>query len=328
MELINCIICKDSKGEKPFLFVKDANEVFAGTFRLVRCSRCGLVYLNPRIVDVEQRLYSEDYYINSRGALRFFVKFFDLIFQIIKTYRITKFKYKGIILDVGCGEGEFLKQMLRLGWKCYGIDPSNTACRFISKNLRPSISNQDLSACEFSNAQFDVVTFWHSLEHIDNPILNLNIVHNIIKDDGILFIAIPNMDSLEFKITRRRWFHLEAPRHLYHYTPATITSLLSKCGFEVTKIDHGAFEYNIFSFSQSLINTLDISTNSFYRFLKHGKLKTLKQKHRSIAQLFSIVLGIFLNVVLFVPSVLFSFIAGILKHGATIYVYARKKAGK
>lgn len=326
MESTNCLICENSKEEKPFLFAKDANDVFADTFRLVRCARCGLIYLNPRIKDPKQNLYLEDYYINLKGALRFFIKIFDLIFQRIRTYRITKFKSRGIILDVGCGEGEFLKQMLRLGWESYGIDPSSTACSFISKDLKPNILNQDLSTCEFSDSFFDVVTFWHSLEHIANPVSDLKKTHRIIKDDGFLFIAIPNIDSLEFKITKQKWFHLDAPRHLYHYAPKTITALLEKCGFDVLRITHGAFEYNVFTFTQSVINTIDINMDSFYRFLKHGSLK--KAKHYTLSELYSIVIGILLNFILFLPSIFFAYFSAVFKQGATIYVYAQKKINK
>lgn len=323
MEFIDCLLC-GNKEEKPFLYGKDINFSASRTFQLVKCGNCGLVYMNPRINAADgYDLYAADYYIDLKGCLKYFVKLLNLIFYKIRVSRIKRFKDRGTILDVGCGTGEFLTQIQKQGWQCYGLEPSSAACKIINDDLRFNILKQPLCACEFADAYFDIITFWHSLEHIADPVSALKKIHKMIKKDGLLFIAVPNIDSLEFKISKKRWFHLDLPHHLYYYSPKSLNTLLEHCGFEVLNINHYAFEYNIFSFSQSLINIVDTNFNAFYRFLKHGRLN--KAKYYTLTELYSIALGILLNIILFIPSLSCTYFAAIFKQSAVIYAYARKK---
>lgn len=112
-----------------------------------------------------------------------------------------------ILLDVGCGTGEFLKS-LPLSIKATGIDLNPT---IIQNKL---IIQDDFLKHSF-NTKYDIITFWHSLEHFSNPQIIINKSISLLNKHGKIFITLPNTNSLAFKISQNTWFHLDPPRHLF-----------------------------------------------------------------------------------------------------------------
>jgi len=82
----------------------------------------------------------------------------------------------------------------------------------------------------------DVITMYHVLEHLHNPREALSKAYQLLKSGGLLVVAVPNLDSLQARIFRQRWYHLDAPRHLYHFTPRTLEMLLHEAGFKIVEI--------------------------------------------------------------------------------------------
>ncbi|HKV37761.1 MAG TPA: class I SAM-dependent methyltransferase, partial [Blastocatellia bacterium] len=89
----------------------------------------------------------------------------------------------------------------------------------------------DLSSAAFPDEFFDVVMLWHVLEHLVDPMAVVRETRRILKSDGVLALEVPNAACASFKLFRECWYSLDSPRHLSHFTPATLYRLLGECGF-------------------------------------------------------------------------------------------------
>jgi len=183
--------------------------------------------------------YQEDYYrewINNQAAPRL-----SLWKKRVKT--ITRYKASGRILDVGCGIGTFLDVARTAGLDVYGTEVSGFAIRYIRETYAIDVSKGLFESLEFPKKHFDVITFWHSLEHVADPASNLTHARTLLKDDGILVVACPNIDNyimyFLYRLVKGRSLPLFSPdakeQHLYHFSETTIKQLAQKCGFSVKK---------------------------------------------------------------------------------------------
>lgn len=89
---------------------------------------------------------------------------------------------------------------------------------------------------ELRPGSFDVVTMWHSLEHVHRPLAILREAYRLLVPGGKLIIATPNIESLPFRVFGRSWFGLDLPRHLTHFTPRTLTAMLQTAGFRTEPV--------------------------------------------------------------------------------------------
>ena len=137
----------------------------------------------------------------------------------------------GRLLDVGCGEGEFVAEMAALGWDAHGIDPSVDAIAAArARGVRATVGSlADLSADE---SPYDAMTFRLVFEHLPDPVEALETCHRSLTPDGVLWIAAPNLDSDASRRFGDAWIFLEPPRHAVLYTARSLEALLRRCGFE------------------------------------------------------------------------------------------------
>ena len=251
-----------------------------------------------------EKFYNESYYAyNYYGLLnRYFLKL-----------RADKIPKRHAILDIGCGEGSFLEEMKKRGFECYGLETSKAGIAASKK--KGIVVYEDI---EKINKKFDVITMWHVLEHIPNPADYLNSIKKLLKKEGELLIAVPNFDSWQSKMGKDVWFHLVLPRHVFQYTPETITDLFNINNFKVTKIDHFSLEYNPFGFMQTLLNLIHRKhINLFYNIIRRSAFK------------FDISILAFVLIPLLAPlSLLLSIIEAIFEKGGTIIVYAKNNNRK
>jgi len=165
------------------------------------------------------------------------------------------------ILEVGCSTGRLLLRIHR----DYGV-PLENLCgveidRQAAERARSagvgSVSESGLDETSFSR-QFDRIVFWHALEHLHRINEALDRARELLKPGGQLVIAVPNLQSDDARRYGPNWIALDAPRHLYHFTPETLGKLLEKHGFSV--FDLGTWIpdtlYNVW-FSEKLDRTIN-----------------------------------------------------------------------
>lgn len=208
-------------------------------FAVVRCAGCGLSYTNPRPNERNiARFYPPEYGPHRRGGAHRRVRrarpFWARVFGrpcaerrgVLPWHRGT-----GRLLDFGCGTGSFLKTMADRNWDVTGVDSSAGAVQAVRERhgLRALVGT--LPHADLRPGSFDVVTMWHSLEHIHRPLAVLREAYRLLVPGGRLIVATPNIESLPYRLFGRSWYGLDLPRHLTHFAPGTLTDMLRTAGF-------------------------------------------------------------------------------------------------
>lgn len=318
MEYIKCVLCGKDEVE-PLYKAKDPVHISNELYSAVRCNNCSIVFLNPRPTKDEiQKFYHLGYYGEKSFYFKTIFRWIISFLYILRVKKIEVFKKGGKVLDIGCGDGKFLAELQKRKWEVYGVDFSEAASKLVNKKLNIFIK-KELQECQFPNDYFDLVTLWHVFEHIPNPHELLSEIKRIIKKDGVLLLALPNIESLEAKISKRKWFHLDLPRHLYHYSPLTIRKILEKTGFQIIKITHFTLEYNL-CLIQSMINIICPEVNFLYNLVK----KNIKYKLSLGIYLYSLFISFFVLIFLSIPLIIISYLFSLLKRGGTIEVYCKR----
>ena len=240
MPLAACPCCGEST-RKPYVRTRDFHYGLAGEFSTMRCSGCGLVFMDPMpsVADLAT-LYPEDYYSfqppRLQPAWRRFVKRWLGLQRY--TY-VPHFAKPGRMLDLGCGSGEYLLEMKDRGWEVYGSELS-TAAAEAGRRSGLDIRSGELRAAGFPDAYFDFVRLNHSLEHIPNPLDVLPEVRRVLKPGGRLFIGVPNVDGLWARLFGRYWWYLTLPVHAFQYSPSNLTRLLERTGFRTLEVRYNS----------------------------------------------------------------------------------------
>lgn len=151
---------------------------------------------------------------------------------------IALFNYKdalpfiagGRALDVGCGNGSFIRHMNTLGWRCEGVEFNPTAVR-VCRKAGLKVFHGELKEAGFPDACFDLVTARQLIEHLPDPAAFVKEVARILKPGGRFVIITPNNLSLGKKLFGKWWFANEVPRHLILFNADSLSMLLEKHGF-------------------------------------------------------------------------------------------------
>jgi len=199
--------------------------------QLVRCNRCGLRYLTPRLKsDLIITGYSDgtdEAFVSQNAAReRTFAKSLDLI----EKYR----PHKGRILDIGTAGGAFLGVASQRGWDVLGCEPNRWMAEWGSKHYGIEIRSGTIFDLNLRDTSFDVVTLWDVLEHTPDPHTVLMECSRILKPGGLLIVNYPDIDSLVARLMGRKWVFLLSV-HLYYFTPGTIRRMLERAGFKVQR---------------------------------------------------------------------------------------------
>jgi SAM-dependent methyltransferase len=146
-----------------------------------------------------------------------------------------EFRTPGRFLDLGCGSGEIVDRMQRLGWDSYGVE-INAPAASLGRSRGLQISTGSLQEANLGAEQFDYVRASHSFEHVTCPHETLDEIHRLLKPGGRLLLAVPNVDGLPARLFRRYWWHLCPPVHPFEYSAETLKRLLEQHGFQVTRV--------------------------------------------------------------------------------------------
>jgi len=232
----SCPVCSATDFEH-YLTSKDFTTT-QESFHLVKCKTCDFVLTNPR-PDGNSigRYYQSEKYISHTGGGKVII---DKAYLLARRFTlrwkhelIIASKPTGSILDYGCGTGEFLHYMQERKWTVSGLEPTEVARQKASELLRQPISK---SASEIGEQKFNVITLWHVLEHIHDLNETIRQLKKLLTEDGTLFIAVPNHESLDTKKYGAYWAAYDVPRHLWHFSKKTMKQLMSNHGLAVTDV--------------------------------------------------------------------------------------------
>ena len=243
------------------------------SYRLVRCAGCGVGRLDPMPDDARlAQAYDADYY--GQPSRKFVGPIARGVawFQAGRARSVAPHLADGArILDVGCGNGGFLALMNWLGYDVTGTEWTETSARRVDSKLGLKVHAGELLNLQLPDRSFDAITLWHVFEHLRDPFATLREIRRLLADDGQLFLSLPNFESWQAKMFGAAWFHLDPPRHLYHFGPRSLSRLLGQTGFRVEHISTFSMEQNPYGFMQSSLNALGLPRDQAYHVLKGGK---------------------------------------------------------
>ena len=211
------------------------------TFRIMRCSTCGLLFVSPRPTPTEiTQYYPYEKYQPFDVAIAdkpWLHRRHSSYIQNKRCRFVERAKTGGRLLDVGCATGNFLAQIRERGnWEVYGVEISREAVEYARQRLHLNVFHGTLEEAHHSSDFFDVVTMWSVLEHLHDPLETLREVRRILRPDGILGLVVPFGDSLDAHLFGPHWGLLDPPRHLYTFNRATLEQLLTRAGFEIVRV--------------------------------------------------------------------------------------------
>ena len=293
-------------------------------FALWQCSQCGVTQTWPRPDTAAlDQYYSRSYYGGGTRKFSGIIEFLTVLAckfrakKIINALAKTKLVGRTVkVLDIGCGRANLLRQLRTTKWECYGIErekyPSNSSMPDI-KIHRGSLEEE-----KFEDSFFDAVIIWHVLEHLDQPAVTLDEVARITREGGLVAIAVPNFSSIQARVFKSNWFHLDLPRHLYHFDVENLSCALTQRGYIIHSESTCSLEQNLFGFIQSLMNSFKFlgKPNNFYQLLK---------QHSGFARTLKLAFWILIAILIF-PFALVEFVIScVLKKGASAIIFAQKK---
>ncbi len=265
MSVAACPVCHATTAAPRFQLLQ-RNE------RLVTCCECGLGALHPQPEPADLTAFYPPTYYGAAGS-----KFTSLVESAVRcaaSFRIRQLLRGtppgGRVLDVGCGRGVALSTVANRGYEAHGFEISDIAAAGIDPRVQLRVGDQ-LADAAFPDGHFDLVVMWHVLEHLLNPGETLHEIQRILKPGGRLAVAVPNIASWQAKLFGPAWFHLDLPRHLYHFSPKTLRRLVKANGFQVEREHHFSIRQNPFGWVQSALNTVfPRHRNTLYSLLKQG----------------------------------------------------------
>lgn len=317
-----CSICGKSLQETAIRGVNSDNKVYDVAF----CGDCKLGVTVPLPVKEDlEKLYSLGNY-RSDGGRRFnaLVESFIYLSRLWRKRRIKKYVKNGRILDIGCGRGLALEVMRRDGWEVAGVEFSRETAAYISETYGIHVVSGDPGEWGFSDGFFDVITINHVLEHLTTPSLMLDACGRLLRKGGLLVCAVPDISSLQALAGKGKWFHLDIPFHIHHFTEAGLARLLEGKGFKIVNIRRMDLEYNPFGWLQTLLNISGIRKNLLYSLLKS---RELRKKELATATAGDVFLTFFLLPFYLPLALVLSFYESyVLKKGGTVALYAERAA--
>jgi len=235
--ITNCPVCSKTEFTK-FIDCIDYT-VSQDTFTIVECKECNFHFTNPiPVVEEIGEYYKSESYVSHSSTNKGLI---NKIYQRVRNYTlkqkvklITKQSNGKNHLDIGAGTGHFINATTLSGFNSVGLEPDEDA-----RKLAVDTHNVNIQPLEnlysITEKSMDVITMWHVLEHVYDLQKDLKQIEKILKDDGVMVVAVPNMNSYDAKHYKEYWAAYDLPIHLYHFTPNDIDTLFNKFNMEVVE---------------------------------------------------------------------------------------------
>lgn len=254
LEMSRCPICR-SDARDATLSIPDIR-TRTGNWQVIVCPACDVGYVSPRPTREGIGVYYPDGYYTHRSfpTVADNIKIACLSRQCGFTPKVTRPHQRtaqwaaallahtripglpdlsdpGSLLDVGCGSGSTMQLLELFGWRTEGVDTDPIAvCMGREQGMKIELGDIDVYA---DGQRFDVIRFWHSLEHVHDPVRTLRRARRLLNPQGYLIVGVPNRSSLSRRLFARFWHQWDVPRHLYHFSPAGLRGVLQYSGLWV-----------------------------------------------------------------------------------------------
>ena len=264
--------------------------------------------------------YPTDYY---GGGSEKFTRLIETMVRVVAA-RHVRFLTRGLpagarVLDVGCGRGLVLADLADHGYEVHGVERSEAAATGADERADIRIVSK-LADAGYPDGWFDEVLIWHVLEHLRDPRETLAEIARILRPGGKVVVAVPNFSSLQARTTGAAWFHLDLPRHLFHFPVEGLRHLLAEVGLAPESTHHFSLRQNPFGWLQSLLNRIPgIPRNALYVLLHERAPDAPPPFTRRLRVALRLAYWFGMPI-----AGAFSIVTALLRTGATIHVVASK----
>jgi 2-polyprenyl-3-methyl-5-hydroxy-6-metoxy-1,4-benzoquinol methylase len=289
-------------------------------YQVKKCNRCGLARTFP-FPEKDQIAvsYGRGAYNPAKKLCAKALEALARISERSKLRRLSHLTQGRTLLDVGSGKGRFVHAANDQGWNAYGYEPFQEA-RVPQKYLDRFFTDHPLDDLPLKEGSVDVVTMWHVLEHIPDPLATLRSVRRYLKNDGVLLVAVPNIQGVLAKLARGKWYHLDVPRHLWHFSTKSLSTILVSAGYEVTGTSYPSNQ-NLISLWMSIGNMMGCAHNYPWNILR------LNRNMLRNVSILCLVYSTIVHTLLFICLPVLYLISRVLcfrRQSDTFEIYARK----
>jgi len=280
------------------------------------CSACGAVTVSRESCeDVLALAYGKSYY--GEGRRKFFPAISWLLSQVHHNRArdlCSMIPQDSKVLDIGCGDGSFALSLACRGLCVSAVEMPGEGFDRAKKHcgLKVNLIEGPFQSGMFENGSFNAVTLQHVLEHLSRPRESLHEISCLLKPGGILILSLPNIESRQYGLFGKDWFHLDPPQHLFFMGYESLLRELSEFGFLPIKKTSFSLAYDPYGYIQSVLNKLSDRPNFLYDSLK-GKIPGDRYRRFFFESL--VAFG------LLVPSIMLSLCDALAKKSATMEIW-------
>ncbi|HEY9772520.1 MAG TPA: class I SAM-dependent methyltransferase [Planktothrix sp.] len=232
-----CPICGETSATRAF-----KKQEVSPIFKTLVCSACKFAYSFPRPTPAQlDEVYSSDYFEGNTGKVGY-ADYRDMpeanmhaMWKEFNEYAPLDDIRPRTILDVGCATGAFLSGAKAAGWNCIGIDRVDSALAVAREHYGIETINGDIADIDLPLNSIGVATMWHVLEHLVDPLASLKRAYELVAPGGLLFIEVPNWDSLGRVIRGPLWANLRPPEHISYFSTVSLPPAVKQAGFIVIR---------------------------------------------------------------------------------------------
>jgi len=234
MEITSCDLCGSDDSR---LFLNRLDRFSDQEFKLVTCTQCGLIYLNPRPTQSEIIEFYPDYYEsyqtldddNTSLQNWHIQRMLHMQLDFVEKYATQR----GHLLDIGCSTGRFLKIARDRGWDVKGVELVEKAAQIARQEYYLDVSIGSFKSIPLQENYYDIITLWDVLEHLPSPKDTLQKTHHLLKNNGILVFSIPNLASFDRFLFGSAWIGWDAPRHFTLFSSENLNQLFTEVGYKL-----------------------------------------------------------------------------------------------
>lgn len=236
-EILQCPVCAKKREFFPITRVKNSRKYLKIIyFDYYQCSVCSLMILYPTVpITKVKQIYDKTYYKKLSDFLSnpFIQKLLELrFFKSYDEFVSSKFPKHEVLLDIGCGTGDFLVSMKKKGYEVFGLDPYVDSVRITSKKIgKRNVIRGYIKDINKMNKKFKIITLWHVLEHTYDPRGDIKAIYRSIEKNGALFLEVPSGDSFSLQLWKEYYAWHMVPEHNLYFTKKSLSLLLREVGF-------------------------------------------------------------------------------------------------
>ena len=241
---MRCLFCGSAALEPLYEGIRDRYGVDATPHRFLRCTACGSATLDsPPSPEQLARLYPADYTFKPEAPASAWQRILKSLEwrlfygpgnrgRLAVMRRLTRLS-GGLVLEVGCGSGLFLRHLREAGYAVEGVETSHADVAYARERIGLTVFEGALETVSLELAHYDAVVMVHVLEHILDPAATLERIQCLLKPGGWVIVGLPVLDSAQARWLGARWGAVtEAPRHVSIPSAAGARRLLEQTGFE------------------------------------------------------------------------------------------------